>query len=126
MMGGSQPSESTNTYQECTENWSHWTTQRVNGDRSRCEEADDRAYRCRISCVGRNPSQTSTKPSCNTTARQASRKTAHKNATMSDGCTYGGAEKSADSYGRYEKREQPGTFHGLRAERPTTGAARPP
>ena len=113
MMGKSPTGESTDADQECAEDRPHRTTQRIDSDRGRYQEADHRAQRCCLCRRGRNPSEATSKPSCSTTTEQSAGKTAHEKATMSERRTCGRADKSTESYGRDEEHEEPGLFHGL-------------
>src|SRR5258705_9003207 len=113
MMGKSQPGESTDADQECAENWPHWTTQCIDSDRGRYQEADNRAQRCCLCRRGRDPSEATTKPSCCTTAEQSARKTAHEKAMMPERRTCGRADKGTESYSSDEEHEKPGVFHRL-------------
>ena len=113
MMGTSQPGESPDADQECTENWPHWTTKRIDSDRGRYQEADNGAQRCCLCRLGRNPSEATTKPSCSITAEQSAGQTADEKGTRSEYRACGRANQGTESHGRDEEHEKPGVFHGL-------------
>src|SRR5262245_46328514 len=102
MMGKSQTGESTDADQECAEARPYRTTQCIDSDRGRYQEADNRAQRCCLCRRGRNPSEATTKPRRSTTTEQSAGKTAHEKAMMPERRTCGRADKGTESHGRNE------------------------